>query len=135
RFRVGYAPSAWDKVLTGSMRGGFSAREVWEAGLASRSQKGQGRLYDRFRRRIMFPLADRRGRVLGFGARALGADQQPKYVNTSETELFVKGRQLFGADVARAHAAKAGAVIVAEGSPDVLALHQAGPRNACGAMG
>ena len=133
-FRVGYAPSAWDRLLLATRRAGFGDREIHEAGLSQRS-KGDGRTYDRFRRRIMFPLADRRGRVLGFGARALGADQQPKYLNTSETPLFHKGRQLFGADVARAHAAKAGSVIVAEGYTDVIALHQAGMRNAVGIMG
>ncbi len=132
-FRVGYAPSAWDKLLLVARRARFGDREIYEAGL---SQKGrEGRTYDRFRRRIMFPLADRRGRVLGFGARALGSDQQPKYLNTSENELFHKGRQLFGADVARAAAAKAGQTIVCEGYTDVIALHQAGLPNTVGIMG
>ena len=108
-FRVGYAPSAWDKVLVASRRTGFSDRELVAAGLASRSQK-EGRTYDRFRRRIMFPLCDQRGRVLGFGARAMGADQKPKYLNSSDGLVFHKGRHLFGADIARAPAAKAGAV-------------------------
>jgi DNA primase len=143
RFRVGYAPSAWDKVLGGSLRGGWSARDVWDVGLASRSRQsqeqgpggGQGRLYDRFRGRIMFPLADRRGRVLGFGARALRDNQRPKYLNTADGELYHKGRQLFGADHARAEAARAGAVVVVEGYTDVLALHQAGIENAVGIMG
>jgi len=133
-FRVGYAPSAWDRLLLAGRKAGFSNHDLYDAGLAQR-KGGDGQIYDRFRRRIMFPLADRRGRVLGFGARALGSDQQPKYLNTSENELFVKGRQLFGADVARAHAAKAGATIVAEGYTDVIALHQAGMRNAVGIMG
>jgi DNA primase len=133
-FRVGYAPSAWDRLLLVSRKAGFSNREIHEAGLAQRKQ-GKGALYDNFRRRIMFPLADRRGRVLGFGARALGADQKPKYLNTSENEVFHKRRQLFGADVARAHAARAGQVLVAEGYTDVIALHQAGLRNAVGIMG
>ena len=133
-FRVGYAPSAWDKVLVASRRTGFSDRELVAAGLASRSQK-EGRTYDRFRRRIMFPLCDQRGRVLGFGARAMGADQKPKYLNSSDGEVFHKGRHLFGADIARAPAAKAGEVIVAEGYTDVIAMHQAGLRNTVGLMG
>lgn len=133
-FRVGYSPSAWDKVLVASRRAGFSNRELYEAGLASRA-KGDGRIYDRFRGRIMFPLADIRGRVLGFGARALRDNQQPKYLNTSENDVFHKGRQLFGADLARAHAARAGEVIVAEGYTDVIALHQAGLRNTVATMG
>jgi DNA primase len=133
-FRVGYAPSAWDKVLIASRRAKFSDRELVEAGLASRA-KGEGRTYDRFRRRIMFPLCDTRGRVLGFGARAMGADQKPKYVNSSDNVVYHKGRHLFGADIARAAAAKAGSTVVAEGYTDVIAMHQAGLRNTVGLMG
>jgi DNA primase len=133
-FRVGYAPSAWDKVLVASRRAGFSDPELVAAGLASRSQK-EGRTYDRFRRRIMFPLCDQRGRVLGFGARAMGADQKPKYLNSSDNVVYHKGRHLFGADIARAPAAKAGAVVVAEGYTDVIAMHQAGLRHTVGLMG
>lgn len=133
-FRVGYAPSAWDKLLDAGRGQGFSNREIFDAGLAVRA-KGQGRIYDRFRRRIMFPLADRRGRVLGFGARALGADQQPKYLNSPEGALFHKGRQVYAADIARAHAARADSVVVCEGYTDVIALHQAGIRNTVAVMG
>src|SRR5215212_7091643 len=133
-FRVGYAPSAWDKVLLASRRAGFSDRELWEAGLAQRA-RGDGRTFDRFRRRIMFPLCDTRGRVLGFGARAVGADQQPKYVNSMDGPVYHKGRHLFGADIARAHATRAGIVVLAEGYTDVIALHQAGLRNTVGLMG
>jgi DNA primase len=133
-FRVGYAPSAWDKVLVASRRTGFTDRELVAAGLASRSQK-EGRTYDRFRRRIMFPLCDQRGRVLGFGARAMGADQKPKYLNSSDGPVFHKGRHLFGADIARTPATKAGEVIVAEGYTDVIAMHQAGLRHTVGLMG
>jgi DNA primase len=133
-FRVGYAPSAWDTVLVASRRAGFTDRELVAAGLAQRA-KGEGRTYDRFRRRIMFPLCDQRGRVLGFGARALGADQKPKYLNSSDNAIFHKGRHLFGADIARAPAAKAGSVLVAEGYTDVIALHQAGLRHTVGLMG
>src|SRR5512132_4051774 len=132
-FRVGYAPSAWDKVLVASRRAGFSDRELVGAGLASRGR--EGRTYDRFRRRIMFPLCDSRGRVLGFGARAMGADQKPKYLNSSDNAVYHKGRHLFGADIARAPAAKAGSVIVAEGYTDVIAMHQAGLRHTVGLMG
>jgi DNA primase len=132
-FRVGYAPSAWDSVLMASRRAGFSERELWDAGLARRN-KGGG-LYDYFRRRIMFPLCDARGRVLGFGGRAVGSDQQPKYVNSTDGPVYHKGRHLFGADIARAAAAKAGRVILCEGYTDVIAMHQAGLRNAVGLMG
>ncbi|MEN3283438.1 MAG: primase [Solirubrobacteraceae bacterium] len=133
-FRVGYAPSAWDKVLVASRRAGFGDRELVAAGLAQRA-KGEGRTYDRFRRRIMFPLCDSRGRVLGFGARAMGVDQKPKYLNSSDNAVYHKGRHLFGTDIARAPAAKAQTVIVAEGYTDVIAMHQAGMRNTVGLMG
>ncbi len=133
-FRVGYAPSAWDRVLLASRRGGFSEQELYATGLAQRSQQG-GRLYDRFRARIMFPLCDMRGRVLGFGARGMREDQKPKYLNTSDNEIYHKGLHLYGADLARAQATKAGDVILCEGYTDVIALHQAGFRNAVGVMG
>src|SRR5205814_615932 len=107
--------------------------ELAAAGLASRGR--QGGLYDRFRARIMFPLADPRGRVLGFGARALRQDQRPKYVNTSENELYRKGQQLFGLDKARQFAARMGRVVAVEGYTDVLALHQAGIRESVAVMG
>jgi len=133
-FRVGFAPSAWDRILTASRVGGFTAEELAAVGLSQRSQR-DGRPYDRFRGRLMFPLADGRGRVLGFGARALGEDQQPKYLNTAEGEIYHKGRQLFGAHLARAHASRAGSVVVCEGYTDVIVLHQAGLGNAVGLMG
>ena len=134
-FRVGYAPSAWDTLLRMTSKAGFSARELYDAGLSQRA-KGEGRLYDRFRARIMFPLADTRGRVVGFGARKMsGDDKGPKYLNTSENDLFHKGRHLYAADLARAAAAKAGAIIVAEGYTDVIAMHQAGLKNTVAIMG
>jgi DNA primase len=133
-FRVGYAPSAWDRVMLASRRGGYSNREIYDAGLVQRSQQN-GQLYDRFRSRIMFPLADIRGRVLGFGARATGEEQRPKYLNTSDNDVYHKGLHLYGANLARAHAARAGQVILCEGYTDTIALHQAGIRNAVGLMG
>jgi hypothetical protein len=83
----------------------------------------------------MFPLADLRGRVMGFGARALAEGDQPKYLNSSESELFHKGRFVYGGDIARPVAAKAGRVVLVEGYTDVLALHQAGMGEAVAVMG
>jgi DNA primase len=134
-FRVGYAPSTWDKLMQLARVGNYTHKEMFDAGLATRGGKTEGRLYDRFRRRIMFPLQDMRGRVLGFGARALGADQQPKYLNSPDGEIFHKGDIVFGAHHARVAAAKADEVIAAEGYMDVLALHQAGMKNVVGVMG
>ena len=132
-FRVGYAPSAWDAVLLASRRAGFSERDLWDAGLVRRSEKGG--LYDFFRRRVQFPLCDARGRVLGFGGRAVGPDQKPKYVNSTDNVVYHKGRHLFAADLARTAAAKSGQVVLCEGYTDVIALHQAGLRNTVGLMG
>ncbi|HEY7829038.1 MAG TPA: DNA primase [Solirubrobacteraceae bacterium] len=133
-FHVGYSPSAWDRVLVGSRRAGFSEQELYVTGLAQRSKQDR-RLYDRFRGRIMFPLADIRGRVLGFGARAMRDEQGPKYLNTSDNDVYHKGQHLYGADLARLHATRAGEVLLCEGYTDVIALHQAGMQNAVGLMG
>ena len=132
-FRVGYSPSAWDRMIVGARQSGFSEEELIAAGLAQRGRGGG--LYDRFRGRIMFPLADGRGRVLGFGARQMGEGRGPKYLNTSENDLYHKGRQLFGIDIARKEAMKTGRFVVVEGYTDVLALHQAGIREAVAIMG
>jgi DNA primase len=132
-YRVGFAPDTWDRVVLGSRRAGYSEGELVASGLASRSSRGT--LIDRFRGRITFPLADERGRVLGFGARAMKPDDKPKYLNTSESDLFHKGRIVYGADLARAPAAKAGRVVLVEGYTDVIALHQAGVPEVVAQMG
>ena len=132
-FRIGYAPKAWDRVMTAALRDGFTEQELAGAGLGRRGR--QGGFGDLFRGRIMFPLADARGRVLGFGARAMRGDQQPKYMNTPESLLYQKRKQLFGIDRARAPIAKARQVIVVEGYTDVLALHAGGVEQAVAIMG
>jgi DNA primase len=134
-FRIGYAPSAWDRVLGASRSAGFSEEELLTVGLAQRSKDQPGRVYDRFRERIMFPACDARGHVLGFGARAMRDNQLPKYLNTADGELYHKREVLYGIDLARATAARAGRMIIVEGYTDVLALHQAGFGNTVGVMG
>jgi DNA primase len=133
-YRVGYSPSRWDRVLLASRSAGFSEEELLAAGLSQRGRDGRG-VFDRFRGRIMFPLCDLRGHVLGFGARAVSPDQRPKYLNTSDGELFHKGRIVYGADLARAPAAKAARVVLVEGYTDVIALRQAGVPEAVCSMG
>jgi len=135
RFRVGYAPSAWDRVLLASRRGGFSEKELLEAGLVQRSSDQPGRVYDRFRSRITFPLCDRRGRVLGFGARAMRVEDPAKYLNSADSEIFHKREHVFGEQLARAAAAKAGSIVLCEGYTDVIAMHQAGVEHCVGLMG
>jgi DNA primase len=132
-FGVGFAPSAWDKILVRGQQAGFSVEELRAVGLAQRGRSGGE--YDRFRERIMFPIRDRRGRVLGFGGRAMRSDQGAKYVNTAETDFFHKSQILYGVDQAKAAVAKAGRAVVVEGYTDVLALHQAGIEEAVGVMG
>ncbi|HEY6731395.1 MAG TPA: DNA primase [Solirubrobacterales bacterium] len=132
-FGVGYAPSAWDKLLVSGQRAGFSVEELRGVGLVQRGRSGGE--YDRFRERIMFPIRDRRGRVLGFGGRAMRPDQGAKYVNTAETDFFHKSQILYGVDLAKASIAKAGRAVVVEGYTDVIALHQAGIEEAVGVMG
>jgi DNA primase len=132
-FGVGYAPSAWDKILVRGQQAGFSVAELRGVGLAQRGRSGGE--YDRFRSRIMFPIRDRRGRTLGFGGRAMRSDQGAKYVNTAETDFFHKSQMLYGVDRAKAAIAKAGRAVVVEGYTDVLALHQAGIEEAVAVMG
>jgi DNA primase len=134
-FRIGYAPSAWDRLLGASRSAGFSEEELLTVGLVQRSKDQPGRVYDRFRERIMFPACDARGHVLGFGARAMRDNQLPKYLNTADGELYHKREVLYGIDLARATAARAGRMIIVEGYTDVLALHQAGFENTVGVMG
>jgi DNA primase len=132
-YRVGYAPSAWDRVLLASRRAGYTEDELQAVGLAIRGRSGG--LYDRFRSRITFPLCDERGHVLGFGARTMSADHGPKYLNTSEGEVFHKGSILYGIDLARAAAARSGRVVLVEGYTDAIALRQAGVAEVVGSMG
>jgi DNA primase len=132
-FGIGYAPSAWDTVTKRGQLAGFGIPELLGAGLVQKGQKGG--FYDRFRARLTFPVRDARGRVQGFGARALRKDQRPKYLNSPESELYRKKRTLYGIDRARPAIAKAGRAVVVEGYTDVLAAHQAGIGEAVAVMG
>jgi DNA primase len=132
QFGVGMAPNRWDSVLLGGQQAGFTVDEIFEAGLLRRNKRGP---YDYFRQRIMFPIRDQRGRVIGFGGRAQRPDEKAKYVNSPESRLYRKSAILYGIDVARGPIAKARQAIAVEGYTDVLALHQAGVDNAVAIMG
>ena len=134
-FGVGFAPSAWDTIVKRGRIAGFSVEELVGAGLIQRSQKTPGAHYDRFRGRITFPVKDHRGRVVGFGARGMGADAKPKYLNSPEGELYRKSRTLYGIDRARGAIARGQRAVVVEGYTDVIALHQAGIEEAVAVMG
>ena len=132
-FGIGYAPSAWDQILTRGQRASFSIDELRATGLVQQGRGGG--VYDRFRERIVFPVRDTRGRVVGFGARAMRSEQGAKYVNSAEGELYRKSETLYGIDRARGAIGKAGRAVVVEGYTDVLAMHQAGIGEAVGVMG
>ena len=133
-FEIGYAPDSRTALLEHLTAKGFPREKLVTAGLVGMPESG-GTPYDRFRGRIMFPIRDPRGRAIAFGARAIAPGQEPKYLNSPETPLFDKGRNLFNAGPARAAAGKAGTVVVAEGYMDVIALAAAGIPHAVAPLG
>lgn len=132
RFELGYAPDKWDGLLGLGRSRNVGERQLLEAGLLSENTQ-TGRVYDRFRGRVMFPIRDHLNRLVGFGGRVLG-DEKPKYLNTPETEAFKKGELLYGLNLARSQAQEEGLIVV-EGYMDVIALHQAGFGNAVATLG
>ncbi len=133
RFRLGYSPNARDALKRALIVKGFEESLLVEAGLLIQPEGERG-TYDRFRGRVMFPIGDKRGRIIAFGGRVLG-DEKPKYLNSPETPLFQKGRVLYAYRDARAAAHKGADVLVAEGYMDVIALHQAGFEGAVAPLG
>lgn len=134
RFQLGYAPAGWDHLLKHVQRTeGLGPQQLEAAGLVIPRQGGAGH-YDRFRERLMIPIRDQQGRVIGFGGRSLdGSD--PKYLNSPESDVFDKGKTLFGLDMAAEAIRQADQAVVVEGYFDVIALHAAGLRNAVAALG
>ncbi|MBW4693880.1 MAG: DNA primase [Lyngbya sp. HA4199-MV5] len=135
QFQLGYAPAGWE-TLFGYLveQKHYPVELVERAGLIVPRKGATGSYYDRFRDRLMIPIHDLQGRVVGFGGRSLG-DEQPKYLNSPETELFDKGNILFALDKARAAIAKQDQAVVVEGYFDVIALHSAGISNVVASMG
>jgi DNA primase len=133
RFAIGYAPDDWSEVLKRFGAREESRRMLLDAGLVIAREKGEG-FYDRFRDRLMFPIRDARGRVIAFGGRVL--DQgEPKYLNSPETALFHKGRELYGLYEVRQNRAPLTRLMVVEGYMDVVRLHQAGIGYAVATLG
>lgn len=131
-WQIGYAPDEWHGLVEHLRARGFTDADLRDAGLAIDADRG---LYDRFRDRLIFPTRDGRGRLIGFGARALAAGQDPKYLNTPQTPLFDKSGTLYGLDRAGEEARRADRMVVVEGYMDVIACHQAGIRNVVASMG
>lgn len=123
RFQLGYSPDSWDALSTYLTKAGYANEDIEAAGLVVKRDDGGS--YDRFRGRLMFPIRDLRGRLLGFGARALD-NSLPKYLNSPETALFDKGAVVYGIDLAASAIRQADRVIVVEGYLDVLMGHQSG---------
>ncbi|RWU09055.1 DNA primase [Pseudidiomarina gelatinasegens] len=132
QFQIGYAPDAWDGLLSALAKDQRSKDQLVDLKLINRNE--QGRYYDFFRDRVMFPIRDRRGRVVGFGGRILDGDG-PKYLNSPETRIFHKGRELYGFYEARQANRELEQVVIVEGYMDVVALAQAGISYAVASLG
>ncbi|HEU0153041.1 MAG TPA: DNA primase [Arenimonas sp.] len=124
RFRLGWAPAGYDGVIKALGNTPRRMELLNEAGMVASSERGSK--YDRFRERLMFPILDRRGRVIAFGGRVLSSEQSPKYLNSPETPLFHKGRELFALWQVKQANQSLARIVVVEGYMDVIALHQAG---------
>lgn len=132
RFRLGYAPDRWEGFLTYAKRAGWSEGELVQAGLILPGKEGT--YYDRFRNKLIFPIQDVQGRVIGFGSRVLD-DSLPKYTNSPETDVFRKGRNLYGLNFAKEHTRVDNFIIIVEGYMDCLTLYQNGIRNVVASLG
>lgn len=137
-FRLGYAPAAWDTLVKGLEKKGHAPDRIAAAGLAVVSDKGRGH-YDRFRDRVMIPLRDERGGVVGFTGRIMPdspeAERTGKYVNTPETKVYHKRRVIFALDRARPHIKAADFAVLVEGNMDAIASHEAGVKNVVAVSG
>ncbi|HSG25017.1 MAG TPA: DNA primase [Anaerolineales bacterium] len=132
-FELGYAPPGWESTYPLFLKKGFAQKDLVDAGLAS--ERDDGSLYDRFRHRVIFPIRDSRGRMTGYGARAIDPEDVPKYLNSPQTALFDKSNLLYGLDKARKHIRDKDQVIIVEGYLDVIAPYQAGYSNLVSPMG
>ena len=131
RFQLGFAPDSWDRLRTNLNKLGYNDEDLSAAGLL---RSRDDRFYDVFRNRLMFPIADRRGDIVGFGGRALG-DDPAKYMNSPQTAAFDKGGLLYGLGLARESIRESGVAVVVEGYMDAIAAHQHGFDNVVAAMG
>lgn len=135
RFGVGFAPDEWDGLRKALIKEGFTDQELSLAGLTKEGQRGS---IDRFRNRLIWPIKDLGGDVVGFGARKLASDEEdqgPKYLNTPETPIYKKSQLLYGIDMAKKEIAKSRQAVIVEGYTDVMAAHLAGVQNAVATCG
>jgi len=134
-FQLGYAPDSWDATSAYLSKNGYRQEELINAGLAIASSKSRAGAYDRFRGRVMFPIIDHLGRIVGFSGRSLATTEQAKYINSPETIVFSKGSILYGYDKAHEVARKKNYTVLVEGNLDVIALHQSGVTNTVAPLG
>jgi DNA primase len=135
KFRIGASPDAWDEALKFLSKEGFNENEMIDSGIILRNPEN-GKIYDRFRNRLIFPICNEQGKVVGFSARTIVPDaKEAKYVNSPETPIFKKSRILYGLDKAKDGIREKGFAILCEGQLDVIAMHKGGFKNAAAPQG
>ncbi len=133
KFGIGYAPDSWDSLYRYLKKKGYDEKTLLELGLLSKSES-KGTYFDKFRNRVMFPIINTNGKVIGFGGRVIGAGE-PKYLNSPETPVFMKKYNLYGLNLTRQDISKEDCAILVEGYMDVISLYQAGVRNVTASLG
>lgn len=134
RFELGWSKPGWNGLHDALRKGGFQPAGAADCGLLSRSERGS--FYDRFRGRLMFPIRNLAGKVVAFGGRIISkADDQPKYINSSDSLIYKKGEHLYGLFESRRAISQEQSIILTEGYMDVISLHQFGIENSCGVLG
>ena len=133
KFELGYSTKSWDALTKAMLDRGISEEILVKAGLSKKNK--DGKLFDIFRDRLMFPIKDRKGRIVGFGGRVMNPDDQPKYLNTGETELFQKSRELYGFFEALEERRDLNEIYVVEGYMDTIAMYEHGMKNSVATLG
>ena len=133
KFELGYSTKSWDALTKAMLDRGISEEILVKAGLAKKNK--DGKLFDIFRDRLMFPIKDRKGRIVGFGGRVMNPDDQPKYLNTGETEVFQKSRELYGFFEALEERRDLNEIYVVEGYMDTIAMYEHGMKNSVATLG
>lgn len=132
KFGIGYADESWDSLYKYLLSKGIDKKIMLELGLISESK---GKCYDKFRNRVIFPIINTSGKVIGFGGRAISSNDNPKYLNSPESKIFQKKNNLYGLNLSRQNLSKAGKIILVEGYMDVISLYQSGVDNVAASLG
>ena len=135
KFGIGYADKEWSSLYDYLKSKGHKEEDMLHLGLISKSSKGEGKYYDAYRNRVMFPIINTRGKIIGFGGRAISSEDMPKYLNSQASKVFQKEMNLYGINFAKDYISKIGYLIVVEGYMDVIGLFQAGITNVVASLG